>query len=181
MTEARGGSGPAGATPDLRRSRVYSSVLILLVILFCAVTRWGRGYPTFLHRTWILWSSGRSLPDEARRISGYDSTYPIALYLKENTPPDAVILLPPKQLISDQTEKAAPTDIPILASPSSVYNFIYPRVPVHWGDPSPWKGKINYLLVWNWWGLDLVQPGVPHTEENRIQIFPWPAGVKAPW
>ena len=105
----------------------------------------------------------------------YDETYPVLVYLRENTPPDAVILLPPEKLIDEKT----PGDIPLLASPSSVYNFIYPRVPVHWGDPSPWKDRVNYVLVWKQWGRDLV-PEAP-ADTSEIALYPWPPGRRLSW
>ncbi|MEZ4655354.1 MAG: hypothetical protein R3E12_17625 [Candidatus Eisenbacteria bacterium] len=42
--------------------------------------------------------------------------------------------------------------IPLLASPSSAYSFLYPRVPVHFGDDSPRKDDLTYVLVWKGWG-----------------------------
>jgi hypothetical protein len=141
------------------------------------LTHWGRTYPTLARRSLVVLRSALSLSPEERRLQLYDQTYPFILYLRDNTPEDAVILLPPTRFI----DQATPGEIPLLASPSSVYNFIYPRVPVHWGDPSPWKDRINYLLVWNHWGLDLVEPGAPRTEENRIGLYPWPAGKRVSW
>ena len=41
----------------------------------------------------------------------YDQTYPVLVYLRENTPPDAVILMPPEKYIDEKT----PGDIPLLA------------------------------------------------------------------
>jgi hypothetical protein len=157
--------------------RAASLILLSLVVVFCATTHWGRTYPTFIKKTWIVWSSGRVLTAEQRRLQLYDQTYPAVLYVRENTPENAVILLPPSKLIDDHI----PGDIPILASPSAVYDFIYPRVPVHWGDPAPGKNKIDYLLVWDYWGLDLVQPGAPRSPENRTRLFPWPAGRVPTW
>ena len=171
---------PAEVRP--RRPLAGSAVLLLLLGLFCATTHWGRNYPLFAQRTWIVWSSGRALPVERRREMTYDSTYPVLMYIKESTPPDAVILLPPQTFITGQVSGDPNSgEIPLLASPSSVYNFIYPRVPVHWGDPSPWKDRINYVLVWHHWGLDLVDPHAAPTEDNDIAIYPWPAGKRLSW
>ena len=129
----------------------------------CLTTHWGRSYLTFARKTWIVWSAGRVLTAESGGCSLRRDLSGPALS-RENTPEDAVILLPPEKLIDEKT----PGDIPLLASPSSVYNFIYPRVPVHWGDPSPWRDRVNYILVWKHWGLDLVDPLAPKTEENRM-------------
>jgi hypothetical protein len=160
--------------PGLRRSarRAFLSSLLLagFLVLFCSTTRWGRTYPTFARKTWILLETGNSLSAENRRIQSYDETYPVLLYIRDTTPEDAVILFPPGKYIDQRT----PGDIPLLASATSAYSFIYPRVPVMWGDASPCRNRINFILVWDHWGLDLVQPGAVRTEENRIAVLPWP-------
>jgi hypothetical protein len=58
---------------------------------------------------------------------------------------------------------------------------IYPRIPVHWGDPSPYKDRLTHILIWKHWGLSLVSPGEPRTDENRIEVRPLPPFRKAPW
>ena len=159
-----------------------SAILLALVVLFCALTQWGRNYPVFAKKSWIVWSTGRSLPLAQRREMAYDETYPVLMYIKENSPEDAVILLPPETYITGQvTGDPNLGNIPLMASPSSVYNFIYPRVPVHWGDPSPWKDRINYILVWHHWGLDLVDPTAAPDADNDIELVPWPAGKRISW
>lgn len=160
-----------------RESLLASAVLLLVLAVFCAGTRWGRTYPTFVKRTSILLRSAPSLAPESRRVQLYDSTYPVILYLRDNTPEDAVILLPPGTFVDERT----PGDIPLLASDTSVYSFIYPRIPVHWGEPSPSKDRIDHILVWEHWGLELASPGEPRSAENRVQLYPWPAGEKLRW
>jgi hypothetical protein len=160
-------------------SGATSASLVLLVLLaaFCGLTRWGRTFPALLDKSWIVLRSGTIMTAEERRLQLYEPTYPVVLYLRDSTPEDAVILLPPGKFIDEH----APATYPLLASPSSVYNFIYPRVPVHWGDPSPWKDRVNHVLVWEYWGLNLVEPGAPRTEENRTGLYPWPAGRSLSW
>jgi hypothetical protein len=163
--------------PSGRRAWASSALLLGMVALFCAGTNWGRTYPTFAKKTWVAWSLGHSLTARERRMQLYDSTYPVLMYICDTTPPDAVVLLPPAKVV----DAGRPGEISLLSSPSSAYNFIYPRVPVNWGDPSPWREKIDRILVYNYWGLDLVQPGAVRGAENRTRIYPWPAGKKAPW
>jgi hypothetical protein len=173
---AAGGKGKAGGSLFSGAPWGPSAALLFLVLCFCGLTKWGRTYPTFAHKTWVTWSAGHRLTAEERRLQGYDDTYPVLLYVRENTPPDAVILLPPGRLLG-----ATESESPLLASPSSAYTFLYPRVPVHWGDPSPYRDRIDHILVWNHWGLDLVDPGAAKTEENRIMVCPWPEGRKVSW
>jgi hypothetical protein len=162
-----------------RSSLLCSTLLLALLTLFCAGTRWGRSYVELAAKSVDAWRNGRQLPLERREVAIYDGTYPVLLYLREVTPPDAVILMPPRQFVIDRYRRG--TEIPLLASPSSAYNFIHPRVPVHWGDPSPEKDRLTHVLVWEHWGLDLIDPGAAPTEENRVAIHPWPAGRRAPW
>jgi hypothetical protein len=158
-------------------SRLWSGALVLALVLFCAATRWGRTYPRLVHRTGVVLSTGLGLTAEERRVAVYDETYPVLLYIRDNTPPDAVVCLPPRRTILDRTEMEAP----ILASASSAYNVLHPRVPVHWGDPSPLKDRMDYLLVWEHWGLDMVDPDAPRDEESRVRLYPLPPGTGALW
>lgn len=162
------------------RASLYGSLLaLLLLVLFCVGTRWGGSYLNFARRSWGAAQSGPRLPLARRQAAIYDATYPVLLYLREATPPDAVILMPPRQVVIDRFNR--PAEIPLLASPSSAYNFIYPRVPVHYGDPSPVKDRLTHILVWEHWGLERIDPGATPTEENRVRVYPWPAGQEAPW
>ena len=158
------------------RPLIASAGLLALLVLFCLFTRWGHTYPTFAAKTWVVWRSGHRMSVEERRAAVYDSTYSVLLYIRDSTPPDAVILLPPISFIVEH----GPSEIPLLASAGSAYGVIYPRVPVHAGTPSPSIDRVDYILVWEHWGLDLIAPGAPRTEENRIQLFPWPRGRKVP-
>ena len=175
---------PSAAPPGrawLRSPWTASLALLALLGLFCVFTQWGRNYFVFARRSLLVWTTGRSLTLNARQSQAYDETYPVLLYLRENLPPDAVVLLPPESFIIGQvTGDPNSGNIPLLSSPSSVYNFIYPRVPVHWGDPSPWKDKVDYILVWHHWGLKAVDPQAVPGPDNDIALYPWPAGRRFP-
>ncbi|MBM3316772.1 MAG: hypothetical protein FJY75_02865 [Candidatus Eisenbacteria bacterium] len=166
---------PAGAR--LLSPRLASLLLVALLILFCAGTRWGRTYPRFAGRSWHALDSGLRVSAEARRRGVLDQTYPFLLYLREMTPPGAVILLPPREFIIAGTGGGF---IPLLASPSSAYSFIYPRIPVHFGDRSPHGERIDYILVWDHWGLEWVDPEAPRDEVHRYRLYRWPQGEGAP-
>ncbi len=167
---------PPGRT-GRRRAVVPSALLLGLIALLAIFSDWVGTYPTMAVRSSILFRSAPSMTAEQRRMASYDETYPVLRFLRESTPSEAVILLPPEKFIDENT----PGDIPLLASPSSVYNFIYPRVPVHWGDPSPWRERVTHLLVWKHWGLDLVAPGEAPGPENEIALRPWPPGRPPVW
>ncbi len=153
-----------------------SAFLLAAVLLFCRFTTLGRGLPAFARQSLMVWSVWRPMPPEERRLRTLDETYPAVAYIRDALPPDAVVLLPPRKWIIEHSRK----EVPLLAAASSVYNFIYPRVPVHWGDDSPWKDRVNYILVWNDWGLDLVDPGAPRTGEE-VRLYPWPRGGAGLW
>ncbi len=154
-----------------------SAVALLLLLLFFLGTRWGESYVNLASKTWHAWRNGVRVAPERRRLAVYDATYPVLLYARELSPPDATILLPPRQYVIDHSQGR----IPILASPSSAYSFLYPRVPVHFGDPSPWKTHLTHVLIWEHWGLDLLGSGPAPGEENRYGLRPWPAGRGVPW
>jgi hypothetical protein len=152
-------------------------VLLLILVLFCAVTRWGRTYPQFASRTVRALVTGLGVDAEARRRAVLDETYPFLLYLREVTPPQSVILLPPRETI---IAKLGVDTIPLLASASSAYSFIYPRVPVHDGDASPYAERANMIFVWDYWGLERVDPQAPRDEEHRYKLYPWTPGGSPP-
>jgi hypothetical protein len=159
---------PRPERAKLPRSILHSLVLLAVVAAFCAFTQWGRTYVDFAVKTWRTVKLVQKMPMQRRWFLRYDETYPVLLYIRDKTPPGSVILMPPRQFIVD----AFHGEIPLLASDGSAYSFIYPRIPVHYGDDSPSKDKATQLLVWNHWGLDQIAPGTPHTEENRIALYP---------
>lgn len=172
---SRAGADRARERPSRRwgSPRLAALVLGTILVLFAIVTRWGATYPRLADRTWRALDSGLKVSAEARRRAVLDETYPFLLYVREMTPPDAVILLPPREFILQRTKGDF---IPLLASPSSAYSFLYPRVPVHERDDSPRRGDVDYILVWEHWGLEWVDPSAPRDEAHRYQLYPWPAG-----
>jgi hypothetical protein len=146
-------------------------ILIGLVILFCLTTRWGGRYVDLAVRSYhaVRIASARTV--EQRRLDLLDATYPLLLYLREFTPPDAVILFPPRFFIVDHFGGDYSR---LITSATSAYSVIYPRVPVHAGDDTPLKASPTHVFVWEHWGLELGQPGAQPTAENRYGVFPLP-------
>jgi len=166
-------------TPGKTGPMLHSLGLLLLLTLFCLATHWGSSWVTLAGKTWGVWMSGHQLSYADRQLAIYDRSYPALVHLRDATPPDAVILLPPRQYVIDRYANTG--EIPLLASPSSVYSFIYPRVPVHFGDPSPYKDRLTHILVWGSWGLDLIGMREQEVADDRMSLHPWPAGRSAPW
>ena len=175
MTRRAKPPAPAGATnAGVTRA---SLLLLALLVAFCGVTRWGRTYPRFASGSWRAMQMARGMSTEARFVALYDDTFPLLLYLREYLPPDAKVLLPPVDFI----RRKHGGDIPLFASPTSTYSFIYPRVPVHFGKPSPFKDGITHVLVWEHWGLEYVAPNDRPTEANRVLLTEWPADARVSW
>jgi len=171
---------PHRSAGDTRREPLLGSlVLLLLLAAFCAATESGRSWVALSVKTWNAWVTGRRLSLADRRLAVYDKTYPMLLWLRDAAPQDAVLLLPPRQFLIEQLD--GKDQIPLLASPSSAYSFLYPRVPVHFGDASPWKERLTHVLVWDPWGLDLIAPEERPAGDARIKLCHWPAGRPAPW
>lgn len=167
-----------------RGAPLASLILLTLVVLFCASTRWGRMYPRFAANSWKVWSNGHRMTAAERRLLFYDKTYPVLLEVRRSTPPEAVVLLPPHDFVKSRFALGRPPGddmVPLLGSSSSAYGVLYPRVPVMFDEASPWRQRVTNLLVWDWWGLELVDPSLVHTEANRVQLFEAPArSVAAP-
>jgi hypothetical protein len=154
-----------------------SIILLLVLITFCCVTRWGRTYARFASGSWAAVRMSRGMSAEDRQLALYDDTFPVLLYLREYLPEDAKVLLPPIDFVRSKRGGG----FPLLAGAASTYSFIYPRVPVHYGRPSPFKKQLTHVLVWEHWGLDYVAPGESETEGNRIMLYDWPEGMEASW
>lgn len=156
-------------------SSVLASLgLIILLVIGCLGSSLGESYRTLVGKAYLSVKNGfrERLPTQLF----YDETYLVLQYIVDQTPEDAVILLPPRQFIIDHYHDGS---IPLLASPSTAFSFIHPRVPVHFGDDSPRKDDITHLLVWEHWALDRL--GETPDETNRVGIYEWPHGQKAPW
>lgn len=168
---------PARSQPASAGAVRASLLLLVLVVAFCGVSRWGRTYPRFASGSWQALQLARAMSSEERFLALYDDTLPLLLYLREYLPPDARVLVPPVEFIRSKHGG----DIPLFASPTSTYSFIYPSVPVHHGKPSPFMNELTHLLVWEHWGLEYVAPNDPHTEGNRVLLVDWPADARASW
>ena len=169
--------GMSGGSPRDRSTlspTIASLVLIVLLAVGCLGTRLGTSYLTLVGNAFLSVKNG--LHERLPTQLFYDETYMVLRYVVDQTPEDAVILLPPRQFIIDHY---ADGSIPLLASPSTAYSFLYPRVPVHFGDESPRKDDLTHILVWEHWALDRL--GMTPDESNRIGIYEWPEGQKAPW
>ena len=95
--------------------------------------------------------------------------------INKRTPPDAVILFPPKELFCKDIDY-----IPVGGMTSSAYSFIYPRIPVHYGDGAPYRERVTHVLNYDHWALENFWPEMPRTEENRYGVLPWPGDVEIP-
>ncbi|MCA9726805.1 MAG: hypothetical protein KC729_03915 [Candidatus Eisenbacteria bacterium] len=153
---------------------VASFVLIAVLAVLLWGTAGGRSYTALMRNAYL--SLTRGLWTERPAHLFYDETYWVLRYIVDNTPPDAVVLLPPRQFIIDRFDDGM---IPLLASPSSAYSFLYPRVPVHFGDDSPRKDDLTYVLVWKGWGRENL--GLPPGNGDDVELYPWPQGARAPW
>lgn len=156
-----------------REAWLYSGLLLLLFAAFCLTPNWGRILPEAWRQTGQILHEGAVMTAAERRALFYDETYPVLWYLRENTPAEAVILLPPSKFMKEQVMSRRPAGedlTPLLGLASSAYSFLYPRVPVHFGEPAPLQDRATHLLVWDHWGLDRIDAAQPRTEENRIWL-----------
>lgn len=157
-------------------ARLMRFALALAALLaFLHGTHWGETLQDMAWRSWVAYTTGREFDLETRRALLLDDTYPVLAAINKRTPPDAVILFPPKELF--RKERSV---IPVSAMASSAYNFIYPRVPVHYGDGAPYRDRVTHVLNYDHWALKTFWPDVKRTEANRYQILPWPGGAEIP-
>jgi hypothetical protein len=152
--------------------RFLAAALLLAAFLF--MTRLGEIFRERTTKNWLAFKLGRQLTYEQRRRSHLDDTFRALLEIKERTPPDAVILFPPRALLREGDV------IPLAATASAAYSFIYPRVPVHWGDDAPYKDRVTHVFVHEHWPLAEFWPHVPRTETNRFGVIPWPGDREIP-
>jgi hypothetical protein len=160
----------------LARPILYSGALLAILVVLLALTDLGATYPQFAQSAIRTWQRGQRMTFEQRQRAFYHETFQVLLYIRECSAPDAVILLPPRDFIIAKTG-----EICLLASPSSCYNFIHPRVPVHYGDASPRVDDITHLLIWEHWGLDKIDPPQAPSPHNRVDLIPIQKGHDGSW
>src|SRR5512146_902506 len=98
------------------RCWIGSVALLAILAVFCRVTTLGRNFPELTRQSLMVWSVWRPMDPEERRLRALDETYPVVAYLRDTAPADAVILLPPRQLVVESSD----LEIPVLASASAV-------------------------------------------------------------
>jgi len=159
------------------RSRQIPKLIIAMLgfFLFLFGTRPGAALRNITLRSWVAQKTGRELTLEQRRGLLMDQSYFLLLEINKRTPENAVILLPPRELLRSGKEQ-----IPLAASASATYTFIYPRVPVHYGEKAPYRDRVTHVLNYDHWALVTFWPNIPLTEENRFGILPWPGGRSIP-
>jgi hypothetical protein len=166
------GGSQSGRIPASSAIASLIFLVALAAILFGTVM--GRSYTTLMGKAYLSLTHG--LWEERPAHLFYDETYSVLRYIADSVPESSVVLLPPRQFIIDEIGDGS---IPLLASPSSAYSFMYPRVPVHFGDDSPRKDDLTHVLVWRHWGLENM--GLVPDATNETGLHEWPRGQKAPW
>jgi hypothetical protein len=131
-------------------------------------TQWGTSLRQALQKSWISFTVGRHMSAQQKRLGVFDSTYRFLLRIRKYTPPDAVILLPPRSFIRGQS-----AHIPLLASASASYSFIYPRVPVHYGEGAPWRRHVTHVLNYRNWALRTFWPEAASRTDLDGAILRW--------
>jgi hypothetical protein len=160
----------------LVRPILYSGALLAILVSLLALTDLGDTYPQFADSAIRAWQRGHPMTFAHRQRAIYHETFRVLMYIRECSSPDAVILLPPREFIIAKTG-----EICLLASPSSCYNFIHPRVPIHYGDPLPRRDRVTHLLIWEHWGLDMLDPPQSPSPLNRVDLIPIPEGQTVSW
>lgn len=137
--------------------------LSILAVLFLALFRQIDGY-NWVWEVLVKENLGfigkyRNLDNDNKLLSKFGADYAALKYLRDHTPDNAVILIPPRHILLDSL---------------SAYNFmrghggikhrnwslyfVYPRKLVYFEeqDKSPFTAQITHVMVLNGWGKDLV-------------------------
>lgn len=158
------------------RDRILSSLTAVLILgAFLFGTHWGHVVRDMVYRSRVAFATGRQLTFERRQQLLLDPTFAILVEVVRETPPDAVVLFPPRQVIQGELGF-----IPVAATASSAYSFIYPRIPVFYGTSAPNRDRVTHAVNYDHWVYKTFVPKAPRTEQNRHGIVRWPGGVDIP-
>jgi len=157
-----------------RLMRFAAALVVLAVFVFG--THLGYIFRDMTRSSWVALRTGPGLTFEQRRGLLLDQSYAILVDINRRTPPDAVILFPPKARFQGDDVSFTP----VASTASSAYNYIYPRIPVLYGVGAPNRDRITYVVNYDHWAYETFWPDVPRTPENRFGIVPWPGGIEVP-
>lgn len=158
------------------RDRILSSLAAVFVLaVFLFGTHWGHVARKMVYRSRVAHSAGRQLTFEQRQRLLLDPSFIILMDVVRETPLDAVVLFPPRKVIQGELDY-----IPVAATASAAYSFIYPRIPVFYGTGAPNRDRVTHAVNYDHWVQKTFVPDAPRTDENRHGIFRWPGGVDIP-
>ena len=95
--------------------------------------------------------------------------YAYLKHVKDNTPEDAVILFPPREIILKQPTQFTTAEF----SPIWIHSFIYPRKVIM--DGTEITTPITHVAVMNGWGYDKLAYQVENKHENAIYPINYPS------
>jgi len=95
--------------------------------------------------------------------------YAYLKYVRDNTPEDAVILFPTRDIILKQPTQFTEADL----SQQWIYSFIYPRKVLIEGTGA--TDKVTHIAIMNGWGYDKLPYQVENKHENAIYPINYPS------
>lgn len=98
----------------------------------------------------------------------------VLAYIRQNTPADAVILLPPGQvLLADSASVQFMKGVGGIKYRNWALNFLYPRkvVMAEERENSPWKSDITHVMLMDGWGNDFAAIDKPVLKGIEIAAF----------
>lgn len=138
---------------------VYNSIGVILVVILFVVLRSHQGYGfvfNMLESNYGFISKFRNIPLEERNLSKMGNSYNIFLYIKGNTPSDAVIYLPGGKAFQDKTYGMEFKGEPF--NKGWATRFLYPRKIVLESEysKSSYSKEITHVAIINKVGAEIL-------------------------
>lgn len=147
-------------------------LLIVFFSLFFSLKKYNPGYAfvfnDLVKKNMEIMDKYKNLTYEEKMEAKLGFNYKFLNYIKQNTPEDAVIIMPPDSIFYPKGKKSNFTDFMGTSGYSSY--FVYPRKLVYEGQPktAALYAKATHVAIVNFWGYEKLAYTVAQKEQFSV-------------
>lgn len=112
---------------------------------------------------------GLTIDQKIESKMGFDAKF--LLYLKAQTPEDAIILMPPYEQVKRKNDGGAfSNDSASISNVSWASYFVFPRKLVYEGTESEYRDKVTHVAIVDKWGYQFA-PNIPEAQQQLYSVL----------